>query len=180
MQLGEFDMNKKAIAIVAGVFIFGAVVGRVSASDCSIDYHGVAVKENEQLVTKVESLQKKVDDAKPYFEMKQSEQLALKEKAEKNKKDEETKSIEENTKTLSSGHFMAGTDFNAGKYNIEVVSGNGNVHSNNSKNGINAIMGTREDSMYQKSFNNVYLPFGTTLTIDGVTIKLIPVELNNL
>ena len=62
-----------------------------------------------------------------------------------------TKSVE-----LSSGNYVAGTDFVAGIYDIKIVSGNGNVSSDNSfQGGINAIMGVNSDEMYQKEYKNV-------------------------
>lgn len=172
-------MNKKIIAMAVGACIIGFAVGRNTAPECILNSHEKAVKDNKQLVAQVDALQKKVQDAKPFFDMKQSEQYALKEKVAKEKEEHKAKLKEENSKTLSSGHFMSGKDFNAGTYNIEVVSGNGNVYSNNSKNSINAIMGTGDNDVFQKTFKNAELPFGTTLTVDGLTIKLTPVELTD-
>ena len=53
---------------------------------------------------------------------------------------------------LGSGYYTAGIDFPAGTYDIEAISGNGNVSSDNMYDGgLNAIMGVKEDEMYQKS-----------------------------
>lgn len=172
-------MNKKMIAPVIVAGVIGAVIGSSIPSEKEKNYDQL-LKDKAILVGQVDDLQKKVEDAKPYFEMKQSEKLALEEKASKEKAEKTDKLLEENSKTLSSGHFMVGVDFQAGTYDIIAVSGNGNVYSNNEKNPINAIMGVREDDMYQKTFKNVYLPFGTTLTVDGVTVKIIPTQLNSL
>ena len=70
-------------------------------------------------------------------------------------------------------------DFPAGKYDIVAVSGGGNVSSSNAfSGGINAVMGTEEQNevadMYEQEYKNIDLPEGTTLTIDGVQVQLVP------
>ena len=76
---------------------------------------------------------------------------------------------------LGNGNFVAGTDFPAGVYNVVAVSGGGNVSSDNIySGGLNAIMGTKNDDFYIKEYKNIEFPSGTTLTIDGVKIKLVP------
>ncbi len=59
------------------------------------------------------------------------------------------------------------------------VSGAGNVSSDNMFNGgLNAMMGTEEENqimdMYEQEYKNIDLPDGTTLTISGVQIQLVP------
>lgn len=77
--------------------------------------------------------------------------------------------------TLSAGNYMAGTDFTEGVYDVVAVSGSGNVSSDNIyEGGINAIMGTKTNDMYQKEYKNVSLKSGVTLKVSGVTIKLVP------
>ena len=76
-------------------------------------------------------------------------------------------------------NFVAGEDFPAGVYNIVAVSGAGNVSSDNMFNGgLNAMMGTEEENqimdMYEQEYKNIDLPDGTTLTISGVQIQLVP------
>lgn len=84
------------------------------------------------------------------------------------------------TANLGSGNFVAGKDFPAGVYDIDVVSGGGNVSSDNMAGGLNLIMGTKEKNkelgidMYEQSFQNADLSDGVTLKIDGVKIKLTP------
>ena len=75
---------------------------------------------------------------------------------------------------LGSGYYTAGIDFPAGTYDIEAISGNGNVSSDNMYDGgLNAIMGVKEDEMYQKSYSNISLPKDTVLSVyGGVTIKI--------
>lgn len=75
---------------------------------------------------------------------------------------------------LGSGNYTSGIDFPAGTYDIEVVSGNGNVSSDNQfDGGINAIMGVKDDDLYQKSYSNISLPKDTVLSVyGGVTIKI--------
>jgi hypothetical protein len=88
-----------------------------------------------------------------------------------------------NTKTveLGNGNFVAGKDFPSGTYDIVAVSGGGNVSSDNMySGGLNAVMGVTEKNkeigtnMYQQKYKNIELPDGTTLTISGVDIQLIP------
>ncbi len=70
---------------------------------------------------------------------------------------------------LSDGYYTAGIDFPAGKYDVEVISGNGNVSSDNLfDGGINAVMGVSEEyDIYQKSYQNISLPQGVCLRIRG-------------
>lgn len=80
---------------------------------------------------------------------------------------------------FSSGNYTAGIDFPAGKYDIVAVSGGGNVSSSNAfDGGINAVMGTEDKNelmdMYEQEYSNIDLPDGTTLTISGVQIQLVP------
>jgi len=80
------------------------------------------------------------------------------------------------TVELGNGNFVAGEDFPAGVYDIVAISGGGNVSSDNMfDGGINAIMGVDTSSgIYEQEYKNIELPEGTTLTVDGVRIKLIP------
>lgn len=78
---------------------------------------------------------------------------------------------------LSSGHYTAGIDFPAGKYDIVAVKGGGNVSSSNPFNGgINAVMGVADKNqnvdMYEQEYKNVKLDDGVVLSISGVTIKI--------
>ena len=80
---------------------------------------------------------------------------------------------------FSSGNYTAGIDFPAGKYDIVAVSGAGNVSSDNMySGGLNAMMGTEEENqlmdMCEQEYKNIDLPDGTTLTISGVQIQLVP------
>ena len=83
------------------------------------------------------------------------------------------------TVDLGNGNFVAGEDFPAGVYNIVAVSGARHVSSHNMFNGgLNAMMGTEEENqimdMYEQEYKNIDLPDGTTLTISGVQIQLVP------
>ena len=83
------------------------------------------------------------------------------------------------TVDLGGRRIVTGEDFPAGVYNIVVVSGAGNVSSDNMFNGgLNAMMGTEEENqimdMYEQEYKNIDLPDGTTLTISGVQIQLVP------
>ena len=136
--------------------------------------------------SEINTLSAKVEQAKPFFDMKEEEQLALKAEAEKAEKErvekeeaerlaKEQAELEAKTIKLSNGTYVAGSDFEAGTYDIVAVSGNGNVSSSNMfSGGINAVMGTRNSDFYEKEYKNIKLPYGTELTVDGVTINLIP------
>lgn len=74
---------------------------------------------------------------------------------------------------LSSGNYTSGIDFPEGVYNFTAIKGGGNVSSDNMYNGgINAIMGVKDDDFYQKEYSNISLPYGTKLSISGVTIQI--------
>ena len=136
--------------------------------------------------SEINTLSAKVEQAKPFFDMKEEEQLALKAEAEKAEKErvekeeaerlaKEQAELEAKTIKLSNGNYVAGSDFEAGTYDIVAVSGNGNVSSSNMfSGGINAVMGTRNSDFYEKEYKDIKLPYGTELTVDGVTINLIP------
>lgn len=75
---------------------------------------------------------------------------------------------------LSSGNYVAGTDFPTGTYDIILVSGSGNVSSSNMyEGGLNEVMGTGDD-MYIQEFKNATFEDGTTVDLSGVTVKLVP------
>lgn len=78
-------------------------------------------------------------------------------------------------KMLENGNYVAGEDFPAGTYDIEAVSGFGNVYSDNIIGGINAIMGVPSEDdfdMAEKKYSNISLPEGTTLTVSNVKVRL--------
>lgn len=80
---------------------------------------------------------------------------------------------------LSSGHYTAGIDFPSGTYNINAISGSGNVSSSNMySGGINALMGDPSKNIsgmdiYEQAYSNIELPKGVTLSISGVTVKIV-------
>ena len=77
--------------------------------------------------------------------------------------------------TLTSGNYTAGKDFPAGTYTVEVETGTGNVSSSNMYDGgLNEVMSSTGEQDTVKSYKNAKFPSGTTLTVSGVTIKLIP------
>lgn len=82
---------------------------------------------------------------------------------------------EEEFTTAQSGTYTAGTDFPAGVYDIEAVSGNGNVQGT----GLNEIMGVGTgyagiDDMYVNKYDNKTFEDGDTLELSGVSVKLVP------
>ncbi|MDE5779167.1 MAG: hypothetical protein K2I10_11765 [Lachnospiraceae bacterium] len=77
---------------------------------------------------------------------------------------------------LSSGNFVAGTDFEVGTYDITCTAGQGNVNSDNMfDGGLNEILTTDASSdMGITMFKNATFEEGNTLTVSGCTIKLTP------
>lgn len=80
---------------------------------------------------------------------------------------------EEEFTTAQSGVYVAGEDFEPGMYDLEVVSGKGNVFGPD----LNEIMGTQSGSysdMYAPRYQNQYFESGEQLEVSGVSIKLVP------
>lgn len=75
-------------------------------------------------------------------------------------------------KILSPGKYLVGKDIKEGIYDISLVSGSGNVISDDGV--LNEIMGSGDTSMYVKKFMHAPLQDGTTVEIDGVTVKITP------
>lgn len=97
---------------------------------------------------------------------------SLQSQLEKAKNDAIPASTKKQSFTLKNGHYIAGSDFPAGTYNLWALKGNGNVYSDNVfSGGINAIMGIDTDN-YEREYKNISLPDGTTLSISDVEIKM--------
>lgn len=189
-KIGNFLKSK------AGIGIITLIIGYSIGSSPVDSYRSIIEElkyENKEMTTSIETkdseiveLTALVEQAQPYFDMKAEEQAKLAEQAEKEKaerlaREEEQRKAELQAKIdamsieLSNGNYVAGEDFDAGTYDLIAVSGGGNVTSSNIySGGINAIMGTADDGFYEKEYKNIKLPAGTTLTIDGVKIKLVP------
>lgn len=74
---------------------------------------------------------------------------------------------------FTAGQYTAGEDFPVGKYNIELVSGNGNVHSYGA--GVNETFGTRTD-YYIQEYKNAKFDKGDILDLNNdLHIALVPV-----
>lgn len=197
-KLKEKKLNG-AITLVVGILIGAIIFPKCSYSEHETKLESLEKQlqsKQDEISTKqreindkqseINTLSAKVEQAKPFFDMKEEEQLALKAEAEKAEKErvekeeaerlaKEQAELEAKTVKLSNGNYVAGSDFEAGTYDIVAVSGNGNVSSSNMfSGGINAVMGTRNSDFYEKEYKNIKLPHGTELTIDGVTINLIP------
>ncbi len=80
----------------------------------------------------------------------------------------------QNEVILKPGVYVSGQDFDPGAYDVFVREGYGNVISDNSERGINAIMGDTEDDFCITEFNNLLLDEGTSLEVSGLTILLYP------
>lgn len=179
----------KQIGIGALCFFIGIGAGS-SGTVTEIEYNEIKLEQDksileiEELKSENKNLEAKLEEAKPWFEMKEEEKKAEIEKLEKEKEDREAKEKEEaeakkkaelesKKKKLSNGKYEAGVDFEPGKYNITAVAGGGNVICMGS---INAIMGPSDDGFYQKNYNNITFKSGQVLDIRDVTIELVPVE----
>lgn len=77
---------------------------------------------------------------------------------------------------LSSGNYIAGTDFEPGVYVVTCISGSGNVNSTNLYNGgLNEIMSTdASDGFSITTFTNASFEEGDELKISGCSVKLTP------
>lgn len=140
----------------------------------------------EAKTKEIDSLKAKVQEAEPWFKMGEEQQKLIEQENERLEKErlakeeaeriaKEKAELEARTKTFSSGNYVAGEDFDEGTYDIIAVKGHGNVSSDNMfSGGLNAIMGVSGGSFYEKEYKNIKLPKGTTLTVSGVTIKIVP------
>lgn len=78
--------------------------------------------------------------------------------------------------TGSSGTYVADEDFPAGTYDIVTVSGSGNVETSGEEDtlGLNEVMGTVDDEFNTKKYDNYTFQPSEELTVDGVSVKLVP------
>lgn len=110
--------------------------------------------------------------AKLKGDYKTKEAAAKKEAEAKEKAEAEAKAPKEFT--VGAGSYTCGKDFNAGTYNITLVSGSGNVVSDGESD-LNEIFGSDTDYDEVSSYNNAKFGDGDTLKISGsVRIKLTP------
>ena len=87
----------------------------------------------------------------------------------------ETSSQSGSEKELAAGTYTSGKDFTAGTYDFSIVSGYGTVTSSNasSGDGIDEMMGLADEGgNYSQSVKGISLPDGTTLTVEGCTVKI--------
>lgn len=198
--------------VLTGIICLG-VGGSASASaEQELSKAKETIKSNESQITdlnneisglkgNIDSLQSKVDKAKPFFEMDAAQQEALsieaKRKEEENKKEaerleaekkaeeerlekekaekeeaERLAKLEERSVTLGNGTYLVGKDIPEGVYDLVAVKGGGNVISSRQ---VNVIMGVRGDeNFYQREQQNVALKDGTNIELRNVTVKFIP------
>lgn len=178
------------VALFLGVGMGGS--GMVLESDYN-KLNSNYEKVSEELQTSqntVKDLQSKVDDAKPFFDMKNAEREAIKietEKQEEANKKEQAKLAEQKKKedeakkqaeldsrsvTLGNGTYLVGQDIPEGVYDLSAIKGGGNVQSSGQ---LNIIMGVSGDEdFYQREQQNVALKQGTNIELKGVTVKFVP------
>jgi hypothetical protein len=71
------------------------------------------------------------------------------------------------------GHYLSGRDFDPGTYDVEAISGKGNVYSSNILDGgLNDIMSSVKDEYFNNINKNIRFQKNTELAIMGVTVKL--------
>lgn len=69
---------------------------------------------------------------------------------------------------LSSGTYVIGEDFPAGKYNVKTVSGSGNFLASGNETYVNEIFAMPEDEFFDTAtYNNMRLWYGDKMTISG-------------
>lgn len=175
-------MHKKPVVKTLSLILLGVIIGVVGSPECRADRHASLMKDYEEVnkmyneqKAELTDLQEKVKQAEPFFDMKKDEQEKIEKQAQQIEEQKAAAELESKSVTLKNGNYVAGSDFDAGIYDIVAISGKGNVSSDNVyQGGINAIMGTVDDGFYNKEYKNVKLPQGTTLRVDRVEIKLIP------
>lgn len=203
MELLKKFKNNKLVWLVP-TFIIGIGLGSIFASECKDpDHEGiedtVSTLQNtiidkddkiETLNREIEVLDKKVEEAEPYFKMNEAEkdslQIELSKKEEENrlekerlederkKQEELEKQAELDAKsiTLGNGTYLVGKDIPAGVYDLYAVKGRGNVISSGS---INIIMGiSGDEDFYQREQQNAVLKDGDNIDLRSVTIKFVP------
>lgn len=165
MGIIKTTKGKIALGVLGGIIIGSAIGGATQEEKDALaknkDLNNQIVKLQEENT----NLTKKVDEAKPFFEMEEDKRVAEAEKAKAEKekvekeraaeaekaekervekeKAEAAAALEAKTKVLGNGNFISGEDFEPGTYDIIAVSGGGNVSSSNMySGGINAIMGS--------------------------------------
>lgn len=206
-------MKKILPIILAAILSFGAgfFIGKPTSDQVEkIEGYSTLENELEERNNSIENLEKenkelseKVEEAAPYFDLKEEERLAVEAEAkakeeariaEEKRKEEERiaaeKAAEEEAArkaeeerlaalearkvTLTPGNYVAGSDFEPGKYNIICIGGSGNVISSDFS--INLIMAPTTDGFYINEYKNAKLNKNVNLQVEGCTIELVPVE----
>lgn len=74
---------------------------------------------------------------------------------------------------LSTGKYIIGVDFPAGKYNLETVSGSGHVSADGDDTYLNEVFAEKGDDFFDTySYKNLYLNYGDVLSISsGVVLE---------
>ncbi|MGL4283720.1 MAG: hypothetical protein ACRCSI_08935, partial [Eubacterium aggregans] len=77
--------------------------------------------------------------------------------------------------TLDSGFsYQSGVEFPAGTYNLKAIRGSGVIRTA-VEFSVTENMGSTEDRTMVTEMKNIQLPHGTTLSLEGVSVELIPV-----
>lgn len=141
------------IAVIAGLLMFAAV-----GEETKTDSGATQIFELSQELEKKEAKIEELEAVKP----------------EATKEAKKTAKPTKKEYTFSSGNYIAGEDFPAGRYDIIAVKGNGNVYSDNSfDGGINAVMGVGDEEFYEKEYKNITLKNKIGLHVADVKIKLV-------
>ncbi len=182
--------SKLATILIAGFVGMGVGVAGSDTTSLENELSTLKADREKDLDTlakqdeEIKTLKKKVEEAKPFFDMAEAEQQAMKieadkklaeQKAEEERiaKEEEQKKLDAMSVTLGNGNYLVGKDIPEGVYDLYAVKGGGNVMSSDYS--VNLIMGANGDEdFYQREQQNVVLKEGTTIELSRVTIKFVP------
>lgn len=182
--------SKLATILIAGFVGVGVGVASSDTTSLENELSTLKVDREKDLDTlakqeeEIKALKEKVQEAKPFFDMAEAEQQAMKieadkklaeQKAEEERiaKEEEQKKLDAMSVTLGNGDYLVGKDIPEGVYDLYAVKGGGNVMSSDYN--VNLIMGVNGDeNFYQREQQNVALKEGTTIELSRVTVKFVP------
>jgi hypothetical protein len=151
------------IFVIAGMFIIMCLLISIVAVSCNV------IETSGNNKSKVSAVM-----VASYRPVETSVKNSPAKKDVSSKKTNSVKPVVAKQYVFGAGNYISGKAFEAGTYDIQAVSGSGNVCSSNMwDGGLNETMATQEDNLYVKEFKGAKLPAGTTLTIMGMKVKLV-------
>jgi outer membrane murein-binding lipoprotein Lpp len=179
----SFFSKNKSKFYLGVAFVLGLMLAPSGVSQEKVDSLNTKIETQQK---KIKSLESKLKEAEPYFELSATERenklaqakldadklKAAEEKKEADKKKAAEvaaqKAIAAKTKIISAGKYLIGSDIEPGRYNIEYISGTGNILGS----GMNHIMGGQFTT---ETYNGAELVNGAELEVTmDLKIKLIP------